>query len=109
MESAGLGLEKIVGSSLRRLPVTEAAMAAWPLVCGSAVAERTRAQNFSDGILQVTVPDAAWRRELQSLAARYVASINRYVDAKVSRIEFAIVANKSVSGQPINSVKIRGE
>jgi hypothetical protein len=58
VEQAGTGLEQVVIDSLRRLPLPEAPLIAWPLVCGSAVAERTRATNFRDGILQIEVSDA---------------------------------------------------
>ena len=57
MEQAGTGLEKVVADSLRRMPVGEAITTAWPLVCGSAVAERTRALDFGDGVLRVEVAD----------------------------------------------------
>ncbi len=90
MELAGAGLEKIVVSSLRRAPQSEAPLLAWPLVCGSAVAERTRALQFADAVLRVQVPDAGWKRELQSLAPRYLAVLNRYAGQKVERIEFVI-------------------
>jgi hypothetical protein len=36
------------------------------------------------------VADAGWRRELQALAPRYVATINRYTTESVQRIEFVI-------------------
>jgi len=65
-------------------------MLAWPLACGSAVAARTRALEFSKGVLQVEVADAGWKRELQVLAPRYLAVINRHVGHNVSRIEFVI-------------------
>jgi len=90
MEQAGAGLEKIVMGSLRRVPQGEAPLLAWPLVCGSAVAERTRALEFVGAVLRVEVPDAGWRRELQGLAPRYLAQINRYTGQKVERIEFVI-------------------
>jgi hypothetical protein len=90
MESAGSGLEKIVISSLRHVPPSDAPTLAWPLVCGSAVAERTRAMAFSNKILSVEVPDAGWKRELQVLAPRYVATLNRYSGQKVERIEFVV-------------------
>jgi predicted nucleic acid-binding Zn ribbon protein len=91
LQPAGSALEKIVTGSLHRAPVAEAPVLAWSLVCGSAVAERTRAVNFSHGILRVEVPDVGWRNELQALASRYLASINRYVGQGVSRIEFVVV------------------
>jgi hypothetical protein len=90
LEQAGAGLEKIVIGSLRRVPQSEAPLLAWPLVCGSVVADRTRALEFSDSVLRVEVPDAGWKREMQSLAPRYVAQINRYAGQKVERIEFVI-------------------
>ena len=94
MEQAGARLEKIVAGSLRRAPQGEAPLLAWPLVCGSAVAERTRAVQFGDAILRVEVPDAGWRREMQSLAPRYLAAMNRYAGQKVERIEFEIRKEK---------------
>jgi hypothetical protein len=90
LQPANIGLEKIVIASLRHMPSAEAALSAWPLVCGSAVAERTHAESFADGILRVTVADAAWKRELQMLAPRYVATINKYVGQRVDRIEFLV-------------------
>jgi hypothetical protein len=90
LEPASAGLERIVISSLRRAPQGEAPLLAWPLVCGSAVAERTRALQFADAVLRVQVPDAGWKRELQSLAPRYLAVLNRYAGQKVERIEFVI-------------------
>lgn len=64
---------------------------AWPVVCGSAVAERTHAVSFLDGVLRVAVTDVGWKSELHSLAPRYLASINRYTVQPVRRIEFVVV------------------
>lgn len=72
------------------MPQAEAPLLAWPLVCGSVVAERTRALEFRDAVLRVAVPDAGWKREMQSLAPRYLAALNRYAGQKVERIEFLI-------------------
>lgn len=63
---------------------------AWPVVCGSAVAERTRALGFSDGVLRVEVNGQRWKSELQALAPRYLAMINRYTTEPVLRIEFVV-------------------
>jgi hypothetical protein len=90
LEQASAGLEKIVVGSLRRLPQAEVPPLAWPLVCGSAVAERTRALDFANAVLRVEVPDAGWKREMQSLAPRYLAAFNRYAGKQVERIEFVI-------------------
>jgi len=93
MRPASAGLEKVVVDSLRRAPVEQAPILAWPLACGYRVAERTRAVACVEGVLQVEVPDLGWRKELQSLAPRYLAAMNRYVRQDVNRIEF-IVASK---------------
>ena len=92
MEHAAASLEKIVVGALRRSPPQEAPVLAWPLVCGAGVAARTRALDFAKGILRVEVQNVGWRAELQSLAPRYVAEINRYVAETVKRIEFVLAA-----------------
>jgi hypothetical protein len=90
MELAGLGIEKIVAASLRRAPAGTGPILAWPIACGQAVAARTAALEFTDGILRVEVPDAGWRLELKSLAPQYLAVINRYTASSVRRIEFVV-------------------
>jgi hypothetical protein len=89
-EQAGAGLGKIVAESIRRVPPNDAPVLAWPLVCGSAVADRTRAVSFAEGVLRVEVADAGWKRELQALAPRYLAAVNQYVGHRVQHIEFVI-------------------
>ena len=50
---------------------------------------------FADVVtIMVEVPDAGWRREMQSLAPRYLATLNRYAGQKVERIEFVIGQGK---------------
>jgi predicted nucleic acid-binding Zn ribbon protein len=95
VEQAGAGLEKIVAQSMRRAPAAEAPLMAWPVVCGSVVAERTRAMSFEGGVLRVEVSDVGWKSELQVLAARYVAAINKYTPETVHKIEFVIARPES--------------
>jgi len=90
LEPAGSELEKIVARSLRQAPPLKAPLMAWPVVCGSAVAERTRALSFQDGVLRVAVPEFRWKSELQALAPKYLAAINRYTIEPVRRIEFVV-------------------
>jgi hypothetical protein len=90
MERATAGLNKILGRSLNQAPAGDAPVLAWPIVCGSTVAERTRAVAFAGGVLRVEVPDEGWRYELRSLAPRYLALLNQYVSDGVNRIEFVV-------------------
>jgi Dna[CI] antecedent, DciA len=86
------GLENVIVRALHRAPREQSPLLAWPVACGSAVAERTRALSFSGGILCIEVADAGWRRELAQLAPRYLAAINKYASAPVDRIEFVVRA-----------------
>lgn len=99
MEPAGPGLEKIVAGSLRRVPAAQGPVLAWPIACGLAVASRSVALDFQQGILRVQVPNAGWRKEMQSLAAQYLAVINRYTAESVKRIEF-VVEGENAGGGP---------
>ena len=90
MERATAGLQKIVIDALRRTPPGQAPILAWPLACGTAVAQRTRVLDFELGVLRVEVPDFGWRHELQALAPQYLAVINRYAGESVKRIQFVI-------------------
>ncbi len=100
LEQAGAGLEQIVAKSLRLAPRAEAPLMAWPVVCGSAVAERTRALSFEDGVLRVEVAGARWKAELQGLAPRYLAVINRYTVEPVRRIEFVVARAEGADKNP---------
>lgn len=92
LNRAAAGLESIIAKSLHCSPADQSALLAWPVACGSAVADRTRALNVSEGILRVEVADKGWQRELTALAPRYVAAINRYSGTTVRRIEFVVKA-----------------
>lgn len=98
MEPVGSDLDRIVAQSLRQAPPGQAPLMAWPVVCGSVVAERTRALGFADGVLRVAVADAGWKSELLSLAPRYLASINRYTAEAVRKIEFVVTKPEILEG-----------
>lgn len=98
MQRAGEELERIVAQSLRQAPAGKAPLLAWSIVCGSAVAERTRALSFADGVLRVEVADAGWKSELQTLTPRYLAAINRYTTAPVNGIEFVVAGAENAGG-----------
>jgi Dna[CI] antecedent DciA-like protein len=95
VERIAPALEKIVAGSLRHAPSDQTPLLAWPLACGSAVATRTSALSFYNGVLRVEVPDVGWRSELRHLAPQYLAVINRYSSVAVSKIEFVIRPVKS--------------
>ncbi|HZQ92626.1 MAG TPA: DUF721 domain-containing protein [Terriglobales bacterium] len=91
MEPARPALHKIALDLLRQAGEAEAPLLAWRLVCGSSVAERTRATAFATPVLTVEVPDAAWRAELKSLEPQYLAALRQMLGERVTRIEFVVV------------------
>lgn len=95
MEPAGPGLRKIVARQLRYCPPEEAAMLAWPLVCGREVAARTRAVGFADGSLIVEVPDSNWSAQLATFMPRYVRGFAELIGPVVREVRFkvAIIGN----------------
>jgi hypothetical protein len=95
MERAHDGLQRIVVDAIRRAPAAEAPLLGWPLACGAAVAARTRALAYNDGVLRVEVPDAAWRNELLALVPRYLSTLNQF--AKVKRIEFVTARDSAAT------------
>lgn len=99
MEAAGAGLRKIVVGALQKASVEDAAVLAWPLVCGTAVAEKTTALDFAEGVLRVQVPDAAWRKQLSGLLPHYVSGLNRIVDGKVRKVSFVLAAELKKEAQ----------
>jgi len=66
----------------------QAPVVAWPLVCGSKVAQRTAALACVNGELAVRVPDKIWRSELQCFQDRYLAALNQVSRHKVKSIRF---------------------
>jgi predicted nucleic acid-binding Zn ribbon protein len=92
MQPVGPALQRVVAKALKNTP--DAVVLAWPLACGNAVAERTRALALEDGILRVEVPDAAWRAQLNALVPRYIASLKSYVGDQVKAISFVLPAQK---------------
>ena len=93
LERARGGLQKIAADLLRTAPAEDAAVIVWPLVCGAAVASRTKALEVSGGVLKIEVPDESWRAQLMSFLPSYLDALRRLWPAgKVERIAFQIAA-----------------
>ena len=90
MERASANLDRTLSHVLQRVPPKQSALLAWPVACGSVVAERTRVLTFERGVLSVEVPDRGWRRELSALAGQYLAALNRLSAERIERIEFVV-------------------
>ena len=94
MEHARGALQKIMTDALRHAAPDDAATLAGPLVCGAAVAAKTRACGVTGGVLAVEVHDAAWKSQLADLAPRYLAALQQLAPGQVKRIEFLIAGGE---------------
>lgn len=97
LQQAGSTLERIMTESLRHAPPAEAPLLAWPMVCGAAVAQRTRAVSFVDGTLSIAVADKGWKSELQTHVPQYVMAIRKYTGQSIKKIEFVVAP---IAGEP---------
>ena len=90
MEHVRQSLQQILVDAVRRAPADDVPLLAWPLACGSAVADKTRALAFAGGELVVQVPDAAWRGQLLALATDYLRHLREITDGRVERLRFVV-------------------
>lgn len=87
MEQAARGLQSLMARLLQSLPEHERVLAAWPMVCGKAVAQRTHALDFTNGTLRVAVSDRSWE-QLRSLAPQYLEQLRAQSGITVNDILF---------------------
>ena len=90
MHHARQTLHKIFADTLRREGGDDAPLLAWPLACGSKVAEKTSAIGYEDGVLTVEVPDATWQGQLQSFDRQYLAALRQISAQPVNAIKFVV-------------------
>lgn len=88
MQSARDNLQSLAARVLKDAAPEEAVVLAWPLVCGSAVAQRAQAVSFETGDLHVKVPDLAWQRQLEAFSAQYAHKLSRLAGVTVTRIVY---------------------
>jgi hypothetical protein len=94
MHAAKPTLEKIVRDALRRAPREEAAVWAWPVVCGATVAAKTEALTCVNNRLRVLVPDANWQAQLADFQPHYLAALENLIGIALDGIDFEIAGAK---------------
>ena len=90
MQHARASLRKLFAEKVCEPAGSEAPLLAWPVVCGSAVARKTRALSFVDGVLVVGVPDVTWRAQLQSMYQQYLDGLHQLAGKQVRSISFVV-------------------
>jgi hypothetical protein len=94
VEQIRTGLHRIMSDFLRTQSAEEAAKLAWPLVCGTEVASRTKAVEFEEGNLTVEVSDINWRNQLSDFEQRYLAGFKDLIGPIVKQVRFKIAGNR---------------
>ena len=88
LEGMRVILKNSLGQSLGSLCDEDKLAAAWPVVCGKAIAERGIVVGYEDGILRIQVNDSAWLQLLTSLSRQFGREIAEITGVKVSEIHF---------------------
>jgi hypothetical protein len=88
MERGRAEFMQLTSLVLRGASPQEAVVLAWPLACGTQVAERTRAVEFADRKLIVEVPDKSWRHELAGYLPHYLHQLQNLTGVAVEEVRF---------------------
>src|SRR5436309_4875136 len=109
-------LRDALRSSLRRslgqLGVEDRLHAAWPLVCGSALAIHSEVLHVdTEDVLHVRVTDPEWRERFFEMRARITADLARVAGAKLAGIHFEKLPqrrgkNLARAAEPKNAVPV---
>ena len=83
-------LNSLAAKILRDASPEDAVVLAWPLVCGSAVAARSRALGFYDNVLWVQVPDKGWQAQLADFGPQYSDRLSKITGQKVQSVCFEV-------------------
>ena len=88
MEPLAPTLRSVAAEWLKKNEPASVPLVLWPLICGEAIAARTRATSFADGILVVAVPERQWTAQLREFVPQYLAALNEVSPVRVRSIEF---------------------
>ncbi len=81
-----------LAGALREASAQDRLAAAWPVVCGQAIARHTRVVGLSGSRLRVVVTASAWLNQMQSMSNRLTRDLARIADVPLSDIHFSIGA-----------------
>jgi hypothetical protein len=81
-------LKVSLSRSLGALSDEDRVAAAWPVVCGKAMAERGAVVGYMDGLVRVQVEDGPWLRQLVSMRVQLAGEMARIAAVGVREIHF---------------------
>jgi hypothetical protein len=92
-------LRSSLGRSLRTLSDEDRLAAAWPVACGSALAERAEVLSLdADGVLHVRVLQPGWREQFMQMRTMLTDDLRRIAGVRLQAIHFEGQGRKNVRG-----------
>jgi predicted nucleic acid-binding Zn ribbon protein len=86
-------LKGALGRSLSGLREVDRLAAAWPVVCGNAMAARGTVAGYEGGVVLIEVEDPAWLRQLTSMRGQLAGEMARIAGVRVTEIHFEMKRN----------------
>lgn len=83
-------LRSTLSTALHGLSPKDRVSASWSVVCGAAVAARTRIISLENGQLLVAVPDGTWLRQMASLREKLLRELPVISAVPLSDILFKV-------------------
>ena len=83
-------LRNSLSKSLKAVAVEDRLAAAWPLVCGKAMARHGSVVGYENEVVRIAVSDEVWLRQMMSIRSHLAARMAQIADAKVSGIHFEV-------------------
>jgi predicted nucleic acid-binding Zn ribbon protein len=90
MEGMRSLLREVLGKSLSGMRDDDRLAAAWPVACGTAMAERGKVVGYEDGVVQIVVADAAWLQQMRSMSGVLERELAKISGVAVTGIHFKV-------------------
>jgi hypothetical protein len=74
--------------SLQAMKDTDRLAAAWPVVCGAAMATHGEVIGYADGIVTLEVSDEGWMRQMMSMQGQIGGELGRIAGVRVTGVHF---------------------
>lgn len=83
-------LRTSLGRSLETLPPLDRLAAAWPVVCGTAMASHGEVTALVDGVVHIAVRDQVWLTQMLSMRSILQHDLARIAAVKLTGIHFEV-------------------
>jgi predicted nucleic acid-binding Zn ribbon protein len=86
------GMRELLRANLRRslqaMTEIDRLAAAWPVVCGAAMAAHGKVVGYEDGIVSLEISDETWTRQVMSMQGQIGGELGRIAGVRVTGVHF---------------------